>query len=659
MYLKNLHIENYGAIKQLNLDLPFNENQTPKPLILVGKNGSGKTLITSSIIDSLIEIKRRNYHEIKETSQGSYYKAGKKDYIREGENYSLIRAIYESQDGKNAIYNDVASYIPQETKEQLSQYNISYPSKFNEYGFAKDVESTLTEPFSQNVILYFPVSRYYNPAWLVEHNDARINVFQSYVGQNDDNIIKTDVINEIESWILDVILDVELYEKSIVRTQLYQKINDDYEPTEGVLLVDKKGKNTEIQTLINKILTIILSSKTPDLKRARFGISSKENGRKISIITSNYQTELERVICPTFSHMSSGEAMLVALFCSIIKSLDTISPSINSLDTENISGIVVIDEIDLNLHIEYTKKALPELLKLFPKIQFIITTHSPFFLLGMKEVFCENYQIVSIPDGEIIDEDDFEEVGRAYSIFIDKFDTIKRNLTILENEKYQTTRTMIVTEGKTDWKHIKNALSIFQKQGDFLNLDIIFHEYDDASFSDDKLNSFLTNVAQVKNNKKIIGIFDRDEGHGKRFSKSTFTHLGNNVYAISIPQPEHRSYHDGICIEFMYPDEVLFKTDDHNRRLYVSSEFNDHGRLINDLTIGVINQNRIKGKNVKEKDNIVDSDVIDIHGNSLALSKNDFANNIYNQRPPFKNIDISSFKELFETISEINSFELM
>ena len=43
----------------------------------------------------------------------------------------------------------------------------------------------------------------------------------------------------------------------------------------------------------------------------------------------------------------------------------------------NMSGIVLIDEIETHLHLELQKKILGLLTTLFPNIQFIVTTHSP------------------------------------------------------------------------------------------------------------------------------------------------------------------------------------------------------------------------------------------------------------------------------------------
>lgn len=40
-------------------------------------------------------------------------------------------------------------------------------------------------------------------------------------------------------------------------------------------------------------------------------------------------------------------------------------------------GIILIDEVDLHLHPSWQRLMIPKLMKLFPKCQFIISTHSP------------------------------------------------------------------------------------------------------------------------------------------------------------------------------------------------------------------------------------------------------------------------------------------
>lgn len=64
MYLKECLIENVGPIKLLDLSLPFKENRTPQPLVLVGVNGSGKSIFLSYIVDALTEFAKLAYTDI-------------------------------------------------------------------------------------------------------------------------------------------------------------------------------------------------------------------------------------------------------------------------------------------------------------------------------------------------------------------------------------------------------------------------------------------------------------------------------------------------------------------------------------------------------------------------------------------------------------------
>lgn len=62
-------------------------------------------------------------------------------------------------------------------------------------------------------------------------------------------------------------------------------------------------------------------------------------------------------------------------------------------------GIVLIDEIETHLHPELQRLVMPLLTKIFPNIQFIVTTHSPFVLSSMP-----NAVAYDLEHREIIDE---------------------------------------------------------------------------------------------------------------------------------------------------------------------------------------------------------------------------------------------------------------
>ncbi|MFA0498706.1 AAA family ATPase, partial [Vibrio sp. 10N.222.46.A1] len=59
--------------------------------------------------------------------------------------------------------------------------------------------------------------------------------------------------------------------------------------------------------------------------------------------------------------------------------------SLRLIDPDALTGIVLIDEIDAHLHVSLQKKILAFLKNAFPKVQFIVTTHSPFVVSSVDD----------------------------------------------------------------------------------------------------------------------------------------------------------------------------------------------------------------------------------------------------------------------------------
>ena len=51
-----------------------------------------------------------------------------------------------------------------------------------------------------------------------------------------------------------------------------------------------------------------------------------------------------------------------------------------------IPGIVLIDEIETHLHLDLQKKIMELLTTVFPNIQFVVSSHSPFILNSLDNV---------------------------------------------------------------------------------------------------------------------------------------------------------------------------------------------------------------------------------------------------------------------------------
>lgn len=72
-----------------------------------------------------------------------------------------------------------------------------------------------------------------------------------------------------------------------------------------------------------------------------------------------------------FEDLSAGEKQIVTIFIYIVLVLDN-------------KGIVLIDELELSLHIEWQRKIIAKLIENRPDVQFIISTHSPSILSNYR-----------------------------------------------------------------------------------------------------------------------------------------------------------------------------------------------------------------------------------------------------------------------------------
>lgn len=79
-----------------------------------------------------------------------------------------------------------------------------------------------------------------------------------------------------------------------------------------------------------------------------------------------------------FNSMSSG-------YSAVFDIINDLTMRMENHKSNTTEGIVLIDEIETHLHLELQKFILPFLTELFPNIQFVISTHSPFILNSIDD----------------------------------------------------------------------------------------------------------------------------------------------------------------------------------------------------------------------------------------------------------------------------------
>ena len=625
-----------------HLELNFKEKGIN---VLTAINGKGKTTIISHIVDALHELARPHFSNSYEGKENKYYRVSTSLFSLDQSKPSVCFIRFK-EEGEIIDYLDCRGAMPEEEFAKIvPAIKINYGDIKSRLAEGRGVKvysqnarrEQVRQIFDKNIITYFPAYRYEQPAYLNDPYKQTYHFKQEAVwnGFLPNPIEVISGIQQLANWILDVVLDGKVYEdiKSL-KTKDGEEVKVNMAP------------ETMVQGYLNGIISNILSSKK--IGNVRLGIGKRNlSAQRVALMHDKLG-----IVAPNIFCLSSGESSLLSIFGEILRQADNLR--IN-MEASEIQGLVLIDEVEKHLHISLQKEVLPKLFALFPNVQFIVSSHSPFLSMGLAEHQRNRSLLIDLDnEGVSISPEENAQYKEVYNMMLSENQRFADDVKSLANVVNTMRRPLIITEGKTDWKHLKAALSFFKARGEFADLDIEIHEYND-NLGDSKLHKLLEQHKLMPTRHPIIGVFDCDEDIGKKiYEEGGKRKYNDNVWGLSIDIPEFRKYNTGgISIEFLYPDNDLKKTDQDGRRLFVTSEFREDGRLKENPEIGVENYHDVKAYTLPEREKIQCDEVIHIRGNSLALSKEDFATKIYTQEPPFDTMDFSAFKTIFERIKNI------
>ena len=82
----------------------------------------------------------------------------------------------------------------------------------------------------------------------------------------------------------------------------------------------------------------------------------------------------------SLDELSDGYSAIIGIVADLILRMDRNWLLKGELSQYDVEGVVLIDELETHLHVELQRKILPFLTEFFPRIQFVITTHSAYIL---------------------------------------------------------------------------------------------------------------------------------------------------------------------------------------------------------------------------------------------------------------------------------------
>jgi len=122
-----------------------------------------------------------------------------------------------------------------------------------------------------------------------------------------------------------------------------------------------------------RVFTAVIINMVPDWTQIRFSWEADD-----------MLGQLETGEWMPFKMMSDGYQNIIRLVADIAYRAIILNPHLGSNAVRETEGVVLIDEIDMHLHPSWQKSIIADLKKTFPKIQFIVTTHSPFIVQSLR-----------------------------------------------------------------------------------------------------------------------------------------------------------------------------------------------------------------------------------------------------------------------------------
>lgn len=391
MYLNKINGIIPFTDKKINITLNSND------LIITGKNGSGKTQLLETIFSVL--------------SNAKSYKAHYQSYIKNQEtqkaalekNLVTIKTNFESN--KRQSLKHIANWSA--SLERLKSQLISNPSQ--KPNLLSNIERLETQIKQQKESITPETLKRQEEQQHTQFNNQELQQRKQYeqyltIKQSNKNnkLIKhLDICYDTTE--LDSENDLELIlffaANRVSNFQVVQSICSLEQEKKQIKAQSKQGKNSNAGSLIERFLANwevksalrekkkdysvtdeLTEWKTQFVKSLRVLLDNESTDIEFNDDTLNYEIIQEGKERFSFRDLSSGYSAILKVFVELLMQTE-----VSEYSPHSISGYVIIDEIDVHLHASLQRKVLPFLSSLFPKVQFIVSTHSPFVLMSVND----------------------------------------------------------------------------------------------------------------------------------------------------------------------------------------------------------------------------------------------------------------------------------
>lgn len=341
MKINSLHLTNYRSYKDSSFK--FGKQLT----LLIGKNGMGKTNLITAL------------HQVLSFIFAQKKKSLQYDYLASLDAKVTSFAPTDAPFGKNKL--GIEDYIYPITLEATAtlEGSISLEWQFLQNSNTSGLQTTL----------YGNANNEFWNFYLERMNDLPVLAFFSDSFPHVTSKIGKKMQEKLNSG------------KPLPPNTGYYKWDDEHHCTDiwvqyyimqkkNALYQDDEGKKDYVNLIESKIIEF--SQPLVDGVNNEFvisGLALEARGKADVLVVKFYDG---RKI--PFDELPQGYRRMISIAFDIASRAYLLNNNCNS------SGIVIIDELELHLHPSLAQEILPRLMKVFPRIQFIASTHSPVVL---------------------------------------------------------------------------------------------------------------------------------------------------------------------------------------------------------------------------------------------------------------------------------------
>ena len=520
MRLLLLYIKDYKNIQDQTFDFSDNTGY----IALIGLNGSGKSNLLeaiSLIFDDLYEIP----HLEQVNGYRITYKIGEQEYTYTtlNEQNNIIPLAKEERTCPSSV---IACYSGEDLRLWDMAYMPYYMSFFSEALHGKD---------------YVPKTMYVNKyCWKI----ALISLLFSLnreVQQFVKDVLHIDVAN----------VTVQFTYKDIANPQPHDAYNWLERIKQQYGTNDIPIENLRDFGLGNTLHTDLTEDKLVFFYLYFLSMPSKSSRQPVDKLITNINIKFGTF---EFDSLSEGEKKMILIAC--ITQL---------LGDEN--SLVLLDEPDAHVHIEYKKKMLDAITSFDG--QTVFTTHSPVLANQIQKGNKNN--IVLLKDGQRIDTDP---INKLEAISGEDIDFISSSVVV--GSKF-----VLVVEGISDVRCLTKAIEVWsRKDAKYKKLESI--KLLSAGGSGD-VKEIFTDVllSQIDYIEKIVFLFDIDEA-GKKGHEKIEELKNEEKYRQYAPKVTTVYYNEDITLNFeledLFPKEVYSHIVEKLRKLETYRDFKNRSK---------------------------------------------------------------------------------